>query len=509
MPNKTAIQWTDYTSNPLRYRDAQGRDVWACVRVSPGCAHCYAATLARRYGRGGAFTADEMAGLEPYLDDRELRRLLRSKALDGRRVFVCDMTDCFGEWVSDSLLDRLFAVFALRPDVTFQVLTKRPERMLRYLTDESPCGPWEGAPPASRASRIGWAAQDALGEARMIDEFMPDWPLPNVWLGVSCEYQRQADARIPLLLETPAVVRFLSCEPLLGPLDLRRYLPRHVCEHCTGQVALDDQERQGSREEGANIRGAAKCPDADRLPAVPLHAGTVPVDVASHGSSEPVDQLARRAVDRQLRAVGAIRMPDPLQVPFPVEEASQIPKDGRVVGHGDALGLEDAGALPSPRDSRISDGAPDRSLANAVPMGDFLEDATSTVLRADGLPCLCSCHSLHDLHYITWCIAGGESAGPKERRLTSCRTCRGSGRDMGLGYPGTYPPNWKGRPCSRCEGTGQQGLPWLRSLRNQCQAAGVPFFLKQIGGATPKSGGRELDGRTWDEMPHSAREDER
>src|SRR5262245_8975140 len=121
----TSIQWTDYTSNPIKYRrKSDGKTVWGCVKVSPGCAHCYAEAIALRFDRGKVFNAANMEELEPFTDEDELRTLLTSKKLSGKRVFVGDMTDVFGEWIPDKMLDRLFAVFALRPDVTFQVLTK-------------------------------------------------------------------------------------------------------------------------------------------------------------------------------------------------------------------------------------------------------------------------------------------------------------------------------------------------------------------------------------------------
>lgn len=220
MVNKTGIEWTDYSANPVKYRDRAGKSVWACVRTSPGCAHCYSADLAKRYRRGGEFTAAEMAGYECYLDDGELRRMLSPKRLPaGSRCFVGDMTDVFGEWVPFQYLDRLFAVFALRPDVVFQVLTKRPERMREYLTTRDTAGAVaitirEVAPDG------GLAAMQAMGTHVLRDVVQRRWPLPNVWLGTSTENQRGVDIRVPELLATPAAVRFLSCEPLLGPLDL-------------------------------------------------------------------------------------------------------------------------------------------------------------------------------------------------------------------------------------------------------------------------------------------------
>ena len=133
-----------------------------------------------------------------------------------RRVLVNSMSDLFHENVSDEQRDRIFAVMALCSRHTFQVLTKRPEEMLEYLT----AGPW---------GQIEMCAEEIVDQMRtapvvsVADMFAVERiPLPNVWAGVSVEDQATADERIPLLLETPAAVRFVSCEPLLGAVRLDR-----------------------------------------------------------------------------------------------------------------------------------------------------------------------------------------------------------------------------------------------------------------------------------------------
>lgn len=225
--NRTAIEWTDFSANPLKFRAPDGRVVWACEKLSPGCANCYAKGLADRYTdrRAGDWNAGVMKTLTPFLDEKELRRMLTYKPAAGKRCFVGDMTDIFGSWVPDDLLDRLFAVFALRGSVTWQLLTKRAERMREYVA----------APSRSRlivnhAIQIaadvdsrpeGGLLQTAFELEELITRGM-HWPLPNVWLGVSCEDQQRSDERIPQLLQTPAAVRFISAEPLLGTIDLLR-----------------------------------------------------------------------------------------------------------------------------------------------------------------------------------------------------------------------------------------------------------------------------------------------
>lgn len=196
MAQSTSIEWTDASSNLLKYRDQDGKIVWACAKTSPGCAHCYAETLAHRYGKGGPFTMAEVKKVTPFFDDKEAGRLLRSKKLAGKRVFIDDMTDLFGEWVPDEIIDKHFALFALRPDVVFQVLTKRADRMAAYV------------------QKRGYKAYN---NARLETE---QWPARNVWLGFSAEDQQRFNDRAHCAAQ---IIRdgwtvFVSAEPLLGPI---------------------------------------------------------------------------------------------------------------------------------------------------------------------------------------------------------------------------------------------------------------------------------------------------
>ena len=238
--NKTSIEWCDYTANPIKYRDREtGKSVWACVKVSAGCAHCYSEALAKRYGRGGPFTVGQMARVEAYLDERELNALLSVKRCPrGSKVFVGDMTDVFGPWVTDEMLARMYAVFARRPDVVIQILTKRPERMWAWATD--PATP-------SRISTAYMALQTGIREGLPFTSNLatgrvefPWWPLANVWLGTSVEDQQRADERIPELLACPAAVRFVSAEPLLGPVDLTAIDKTHQTDPGFDALYCDD-----------------------------------------------------------------------------------------------------------------------------------------------------------------------------------------------------------------------------------------------------------------------------
>ena len=283
MSDKSGIEWTDATWNPTV----------GCTKVSAGCDHCYAENLVNRFaGTSPAFpTTFDVVNLR---SDRFLTQPLRWNK--PRRIFVNSLSDLFHKDVPDEFIARVFAVMVVTPHHTYQLLTKRHGRMRNLLGSH----------------RFLGLLDEALtehGERQLVAD---DWPLPNLWLGVSAEDQDTADLRIPALVATPAVVRWVSAEPLLGPIDLTRWARQH---------ADDCQDENGD-------------------------------------------------------------------------------------------------------------------------------------------PPWCTCGRDRD-GYLDWLVAGGES-GAQARPL--------AGR-------------------------------WVRDLRDQCAANGIPFLFKQWGGRTPKANGRVLDARTWDEYP--------
>lgn len=193
----TAIEWTDKTWNP----------VTGCKAVSPGCAHCYAKTIANRFWGDRKFE-----DVQFHPDRLEAPLKVRKPT----RWFVNSMSDLFHEAVTDEQIDQVFAVMALTPHHTYQVLTKRPERMLEYFQRQFLLKYW--------AANANWMRWDSRKRENKTHLNSPSYtlPLPNVWLGVSVENQKAADDRIPLLLKTPAAVRFLSCEPLLEAIDINQ-----------------------------------------------------------------------------------------------------------------------------------------------------------------------------------------------------------------------------------------------------------------------------------------------
>lgn len=310
MSDKTSIEWTEATWNPIRAYSAGDR--WLCRKISEGCENCYASRLNRRFGGREYPSVDgDVRHLQVRLDAKALREPLHWKR--PRHVFVCSMTDLFGEWVPEQWIAAVYAVMESAPQHTYQILTKRATHMRQVLT------------PNFYAGLVRKAGYDVLGSAYKACN--PGWPLPNVWLGVTVESNAYA-WRAKVLGEIPAAVRFVSAEPLLGPLPS---LP---------------------------------------LPPIEFHLNAAPV----------------MAVETQ-EALGAM-------VQAAVRQFYRPP--------------------------------------------------------------------------IDWLIVGGESGGPLERRLL---------------------------PIS------DQSLGWVRELRDRAQAAGTAFFFKQWGGATPKAGGRLLDGVTWDQFP--------
>lgn len=183
MGANSSIEWTDHTFNPW----------WGCVKVSPGCQHCYAETLSKRFGNniwGPAKTTSRRTfgpkhWAEPLKWDAEAAKLGQRK-----RVFCASMADVFEDHpMLEAERAKLWIMIEATPNLDWLLLTKRPENINSMV-------PWHG----ETGLYHGWPA--------------------NVWVGTSVENQDQAEKRIPYLLDVPARVRFLSCEPLLGPVDL-------------------------------------------------------------------------------------------------------------------------------------------------------------------------------------------------------------------------------------------------------------------------------------------------
>lgn len=219
MADRTAIEWTDATWNPIR----------GCSRVSAGCLNCYAERVAVRFCGAG----QPYEGLiHPTTGSWNGRIRLVPEVLGQpwcwvrpRRIFVNSMSDLFHESIPFEFIATVFFIMSITTRHTYQVLTKRPDRMLEFFD-------WVRAGnsvfPADRITDIALdtPAIKALGWTPVsthrggYDNCGPGWPYENVWLGVSIEDQASADERIPILMHCPAAVRWISAEPLLGRVDL-------------------------------------------------------------------------------------------------------------------------------------------------------------------------------------------------------------------------------------------------------------------------------------------------
>lgn len=365
MSEKSSIEWTDTTWNP----------VTGCTKVSPGCAHCYAETFAERF-RGVPGHPFEQ-GFDLKLWPERLSLPLKWKK--PRRVFVNSMSDLFHEDVPFEFIDRVFAVMALTPQHTYQVLTKRPERMREYLSGEVEMRlPVPNSPTLMRprSQRIWLEAQGVANNNRSKVDFPWSadwaWPLPNCWLGTSVENQHWADVRIPELLATPAAVRFLSCEPLLSELHLEEYLNGSYEVSGGRGIPRGGDGRTDHRRGGSHLAGGS--PSGQQM--------------VGRDDDDPVRSPSGRESDR-------LRL-------------SPSTRDDRLLAGTRAGASAGMAALPradsSGADHQSQEREPIGQQARQFGTGDYLGAGPSQDPRA----------GLEARTQLSWVIVGGES-GPKAR----------------------------------------------------------------------------------------------
>lgn len=268
MSQNTTISWTDATWNPTV----------GCSRVSPGCENCYAERLANRFRDmpeghklRGLTTGDGRWNGVVRLDEKALLAPMGWRK--PQMVFVDSMSDLFHESLEKPEIDRVFAVMALRRHLTFQVLTKRAYQMRQYMNHQD--------------------TPECVAEAA--DKIFPgnvlfkEWPPKNVWLGVSVEDQQRAEERVPMLLETPAAVRFLSVEPLLGPVRLSQWLGNPGIDW----VIVGGESGPGARTCNMDwiLNVVARCRDA-KTPCWVKQLGAEPY--SSHNSMEKFQTKDRK-----------------------------------------------------------------------------------------------------------------------------------------------------------------------------------------------------------------------
>ena len=203
---KTNIEWTDSTWSPIR----------GCSRVSEGCRYCYAETVANRFKGEGQPYEGLIAPGGQWNGKITVARHLLDQPLrwrQPRRVFVNSMSDLFHDNVPEYTIDCIFAVMAMAERHKFQILTKRPQRMLEYVENLRP-----RADLIAKAAVNHWGGADPDNLYDWVLDLINESPLANVWLGVSAEDQKTFDERVGILEKIPAAVRWVSLEPLLGPI---------------------------------------------------------------------------------------------------------------------------------------------------------------------------------------------------------------------------------------------------------------------------------------------------
>ena len=226
--SKSSIEWTEETWNPIT----------GCSKVSTGCKNCYAEVMSKRLQNMNAASKVKYGGI---LDERgnfngvinfSEKALLEPLKKKKPTMYFLSMSDLFHENVKWEWINKIFAVMALTPYHTYQILTKRPERMLEYFMREEKSQKFEILHAVQEMQdmltneqvkhvthKIWWELYEGETEIERMDRKYII--LPNVWLGTSVENQTQANKRIPYLLQAPAAVRFLSCEPLLGDIQFK------------------------------------------------------------------------------------------------------------------------------------------------------------------------------------------------------------------------------------------------------------------------------------------------
>ena len=456
MGHQTSIEWTDSSWTPTRARNIKtGKVGWHCEHATTGCEFCYAEGINKRLGTGLPFKPGHRADVEMFLDEKMLLAPLRWKK--PRRIFVCSMTDLFADFVTDEMLDRMFAVMALCPQHVFQVLTKRAERMLKYTT--------RGGPTLQTLAQV-----PQVGRGIMTAN--TDWPLPNVWFGVSCERQQEADERIPLLLQTPAAGRFISCEPLLGPLDLSPYLgnnPVYEEQAKRGVRLSGGPERRSRNNAGRNDLASSEA----GMGSLAEESGEPPLRASEGGARlrevSPGPNNDRRCED--LRAgspsgLSSLQGSDPRRFDGEPRGRKEEAQRSGQSGIGDAFRTADPCDSHSEGRSRLRSERPEKQYGEIDARTGSSNPTSPSEWRSPSLDSeglrnqFSGCvedSSRRPLGGIVWTIVGGES-GPHARPM----------------HP-----------------------DWARSLRDQCQAAGVPFFFKQWGQWGPINHSDAADEAGW------------
>ena len=440
------ISWCDSTWSPLV----------GCSRVSSGCANCYAVKEVRRLsGNPHPKIAADFAGLVERHGNGQLDwtgevRLLEDRLTlplrwkKPRRIFVNSMSDLFHESVPNAWIDEIFAVMALCPQHTFQILTKRAERMQSYFAINH-AFLFDRIDEASTVYDACHANLDAAGR----------WPLPNVWLGVSVENQATADERIPWLLRTPAAVRFVSYEPALAAVDFSSFFVYNPI--------YENQAQRGVCLSGPDKRGPGDRSGWDNMAGPQTRLGPLATEDSESLMQEGESRARLRGVlpGTDYGRQGTDLRPGP---PARVETFLRTNPRG-----SDREPQRRGKKEEHPEQSSISNTHRTNTSCSAHP--EERQDRPAWGEKCDG-----EAHTPRG-DGDSWTPCPGGETGKHSSRLS--RELQDDLKDMPwrpldkgdlIIVGGESGP--KARPCN---------IAWLRSVAQQCQAVGVACWVKQVG----------------------------
>ena len=453
MASTTKIEWSEATWNPIT----------GCTRVSKGCQNCYAERLAHgrlrhHPSRKGLTDANGRWTGEVRFNEQWIDQPLRWRK--PRMIFVVAHGDLFHPNVPDEWIDKVFAVMAIAPQHTYQVLTKRPQRMRDYILSASGRVRDMVSDRFDRYWSIEFRRRALYARIRSAHDriLAGGWPLANAWMGTSVEDQRTADERIPHLLDTPAAVRWISAEPLLEGLDLTKWMEASDNPvHESGRNGRGSLQRGSKRSASGETRwfGVAhrSTPKESMGWKSDHQKGCAPPDRrdAFKGIQDCQDD-GRLEADNNASASIGVEGAERTDTGWPHDQPQERRQGRQQAGQ---LGAGDIFGEPDSRESCSEDGEmrkPIRSTQSRSEAqrgsGNRDSEATSE-RRAAGFDSSRLRSGISDdlenrsrRAAISWLIAGGES---------------------GPGY----------RPMDPA---------WARSLRDQCKASGVRFFMKQMAG---------------------------
>ena len=490
MPTK--IEWAEETWNP----------VTGCSPISEGCQNCYAKRMANRLRGRCGYPADDP--FRVTLHPERLGEPLRWK--EPRKVFVCSMGDLFHEFVPTKFIIDCLSIMAEAYQHTFMILTKRPERMRAIMSHET-------------------IANDVwLQTSRGVNAEPSPWPLPNVWLGVTAENQKRADERIPILLQILAVVRFVSVEPCLSAVNIVQYLQGYKPQ---GGIKANDQARNGvsgsvcnrgifcrSGRQDMETQGicwgqqggfASAGEDAERATARRnQYIEKAPTSSIQSEQRKDVCLCPPGCVDDCQPGGDTFRDGDQPQGRGSIQQSSEQPGGSDQEREHTSCRQSIEGAWEERATRREKHQCEANSRGCSGYPGSLGQKRSIPVGISQEIPCISGNNQRSmpkenlEAPTIDWVICGGET-GPGARPM----------------HP-----------------------DWVRSLRDQCQAAETSFYFKQWGewsptpakdvpvrgcldggrfhsGSNPsvglamyrvgkKAAGRILDGRTWDEFPEAS-----